>query len=502
MRESFPTHDLEGLRPASGRHRARRLRRPPLVLLAGLLAGAVAGPPAAAAAPGTLALVGATLVDGTGRAPVPDSVVVAAGGRITCAGAKTACPVPSGSRIVGVSGKWITPGLVDAHVHFSQTGWADGRPDSLDVRERYPYARVVDGLARHPERFFRADLCSGVTSVFDVGGYPWTLDLPGRTETDPDAPRVSAAGPLLSTWDFWLNLPAERQFVYLADATAARDGVAYLAARGAHAVKIWFIPTEDRPFDEMARVVRAAGEAARAAGLPLIVHATGLREAKVALEAGASMLVHSVDDAPVDQELLDRARANGTIYCPTLTVGRGYLRLYRSAVSGRPPEIDDPNHCVDAETRAKVAETAGLGDLARAKGLDAARIAAYEAAIERRERQMAENLVAVHRAGIPIAMGTDAGNPLTLHGPAVHAELEAMEAAGLTPMEVLVTATRGGARALGRSDELGTVEAGKAADLLVLAADPTKSARAFRSLELVVRAGVVHRQADLAATER
>jgi imidazolonepropionase-like amidohydrolase len=442
--------------------------------------------------------VGGTLVDGTGAAPVPDAVVLVSGGKITCAGAREDCPVPPAARVIDASGKWITPGLIDAHVHFSQTGWADGRPDALDVRDRYPYAKVVDGLERHPERFFRADLCAGVTAVFDVGGYPWTLDLPGRTEGDPDAPRVTAAGPLLSTWDFWLNLPAERQFVYLADEAAAKDGVAYLAARGAHAVKLWFIPTRERPFPEMEKVALATGRAARAAGLPLIVHATGLREAKVALEAGASILVHSVDDAPVDQEFLDRARGNGTIYCPTLTVGRGYLRLYRSAVDGEPPEIDDPNGCVDAETRAKVAETAKLRDLARAKGLDPTEVERYTRIVEHRERQMAENLMAVHKAGIPIAMGTDAGNPLTLHGPAVYPELEAMEAAGLTPMEVLEAATRGGARALGRSDELGTVEKGKLADLLVLGADPTKSAKAFRAVELVVRGGTGHRVADLA----
>ncbi len=471
-------------------------------LLSGALGGGAAAFAAASEPARPLALVGATLVDGTGGPPVPGAVVVVEDGRIACAGAPESCPVPSGARIVDASGKWLTPGLVDAHVHFSQTGWADGRPDALDLRARYPYPRVVDGLARHPERFLRADLCSGVTAVFDVGGYPWTLDLPGRTEDDPDAPRVSAAGPLLSTWDFWLNLPAERQFVYLADEAAAAAGVAYLAARGAHAVKVWFIPVRERPFEEMARVVRAAGRAARAAGLPLIVHATGLREAKVALEAGASMLVHSVDDAPLDREFLDRARANGTVYCPTLTVGRGYLRLDRAAIEGRAPAVDDPNGCVDPETLAKVASTAGLSELARAQGLGAAEIAGDEAALSRRERQMAENLVAVHRAGIPIAMGTDAGNPLTLHGPAVYAELEAMEAAGLSPMEVLEAATRGGARALGRGDELGTIEKGKAADLLVLGADPTRSAKAFRSVELVVRGGVVHRVEDLRPESR
>ena len=104
---------------------------------------------------------------------------------------------------------------------------------------------------------------------------------------------------------------------------------------------------------------------------------------------------------------------------------------------------------------------------------------------------MAANLKRVSDAGIPVAMGTDAGNPLTLHGPSVYAEMEAMQAAGMTPMEVLVAATRGGARAMGVERETGTLERGKSADLLVVAADPTKDVANLRKLRFVMRAGVL-----------
>jgi len=462
-------------------------------LLALALLAAAPAPPSS-----TLALVGATLVDGTGRAPVPDAVVVARDGRIACAGTRAACPVPEGARVLDVAGHWLTPGLVDAHVHFSQTGWADGRPDSLDLRESHPYEETVAALEDRPERFFRSYLCSGVTAAFDVGGYPWTFDLQEETAGSPDAPRVAAAGPLLSTWDFWLNLPGEKQFLYLAEPADAAPYARYLAARGAAAAKLWFIPVEDRPFEELEALAGAAGEAVREAGLPLIVHATGLREAKAALRAGADVLVHSVWDRPVDEEFLELAREAGTIYTPTITVGRGYYRMYRAAVNGEPPAVDDPHGCVDPETRAKVAATAGLGDAARAEGLTPERLPAFDGQIARQEEMMARNLAAVHGAGIPVAMGTDAGNPLTLHGPAVYAELEAMEAAGMAAADVLVAATRNGALAMGLEDELGTVEPGKSADLLVLSADPTASARAFRELRWVVRSGVARRVQELA----
>ncbi len=466
------------------------------VLTLSAAGAACAGGPKAAelASEPALALVGATLVDGTGGPPVADAVVVVRDRRIACAGPRAGCPVPEGAERLDLAGRFVTPGLIDTHVHFSQTGWADGRPDALDVRASHPYPEVVAGLHDHPERFFRAYLCSGVTAVFDVGGYPWTLGLPERAEAAPAAPRVVAAGPLLSTLDHWLNLPAERQFVYLADEAAARGGVSYLAARGASAVKVWYLSVADRDPEAMRAAVAAAGEEAAAAGLPLIVHATELEVAKTALRAGAKLLVHSVYDQPVDEEFLALAKEKGTVYCPTLTVMAGYRRMFEAAAAGTAPSIDDPNGCIDAETRAKVAATAGL----TAPGDAAARARGAERTAER-ERIAAENLRRVAAAGIPIALGTDAGNPLTLHGPSVYAELEAMEAAGMSAAAVLVAATRDAARALGREADLGTIEPGKAADLLVLAEDPTRSVTAFRSVERVVRGGTVHEVADLAA---
>jgi hypothetical protein len=160
--------------------------------------------------------------------------------------------------------------------------------------------------------------------------------MAAAAERDTRAPRVRAAGPVLSTIDHWLNLPGAKQILYLGSDSTARADVRYLKTLGASAVKIWFIVTPSRDFGEMTGVVMAAGEEARRLGLPLIVHATGLREAKVALRAGARVLVHSVMDVPVDEEFLRLMKKNGTIYCPTLTVIDGYGRMYDSARAGTP----------------------------------------------------------------------------------------------------------------------------------------------------------------------
>ncbi len=439
------------------------------------------------------AFLGATLVDGTGAHPVAGAVVFVRNGRIACAGPASRCAVPEGVAVTDAKGSWIVPGLVDAHVHFAQTGWADGRPDAFDVRAAHPYEETEKELRTRPERFFRSYVCSGVTSVFDVGGYPWSLDLPARAENDPLAPRVAAAGPLLSTLDFWLNLPAERQFIFLKDEAAAREGVRYLASRGAQAVKVWYIVRPDLPVTATAPAVLAAGDEAKKRGLPLIVHATGLAEAKVALKAGAKLLVHSVGDLPVDDEFLALLKSSGAIYCPTLTVMDGYLAIAKGFAAHADVPPDDPDGCVDPLTRAKLAETARI----TVPPPHGASLDGFEKRVAATRQVAAANLKRVRDAGVTIAMGTDAGNPGTLHGVSVHAEMEAMQAAGMTPMEVLVASTKGGARAMGRASDVGTVEKGKLADFVLLAADPLADVANLRKVKAVVRGGVYRTQAEL-----
>jgi imidazolonepropionase-like amidohydrolase len=263
-------------------------------------------------------------------------------------------------------------------------------------------------------------------------------------------------------------------------------------------VKVWYLAPPAGQQRELDARLAEVGAAARAAGLDLIVHATELRGAKAALKAGAAMLVHSVEDEPADDEFLSLLQTTRAIYAPTLLVGRNAVRTFGSIVLGTRYPIDDPGRCVDSNTVAKTTRVAPLRalipDFTRAtervlRGLDAAEV---------RGAVMADNLRRVHAAGATIVVATDAGNPLVFHGASIFEELEAMQAAGLAAADIVVMATRNGAQAMGRLKDFGTLEAGKLADLLVLAEDPRADVRAFRSSTYVMRGGRLYPQAALA----
>jgi imidazolonepropionase-like amidohydrolase len=441
------------------------------------------------ASPPPVALVGGTLINPK-AAPLPNATVVVSGGRIVCAGPASACAPPPTAEVVRVDGAFVAPGLIDAHVHYSQTGWVDGRPDALDLRAEFPYDSVNSAMRTEKGRFDRAYLCSGITSVFDVGGYPWTIPLMQANERALDAPRVVAAGPLLATVDHWVNTPTMRQFVHMASDSATRRAVRENAYFGSRAIKVWYLQRTDSLRPVMRSRLELAGEEARLAKLPFLVHATQLERAKEAIRAGANVLVHSVAPEAVDDEFIALAKERGTIVIPTLTVFEGYADVF----AGRSPAARYPLACVDPTTRAKLERV--LPEAQRAAGLQglvrSGRADTLFASTARNVRRM-------HAAGIPIAVGTDAGNPGTAHGPSLYREMEALQSAGMSASDVFASATIVAARAMGRAADVGTIEAGKLGDLIVLEADPLADIANARRVRLVMKAGALYGQRELLA---
>jgi imidazolonepropionase-like amidohydrolase len=456
-----------------------------LLVLAALVAACAAAPREGGAA--ATAIVGATVIDpgaDAAHAAMRDTTVIVEGGRIRAVGPARSTPIPAGAEVIDGRGRWVIPGLVDSHVHFFQSGNLYTRPDVADFNAWMPYAKEV---ARNKARLaatFEVWLASGVTSVVDVGGPMWNFDVRDAAARSDAAPRVHVAGPLISMVDRPQLDIGDPPIVKVTTAEEARALVRRELARKPDYIKVWFI---HRPGDDLAAqeaIVRATAEAAHGAGVRLAVHATELVTAKAALRAGADFLVHSVDDAPVDDEFLALARRNHALYCPTLFVIMGY----RYALSNTWRATDDERRLADPQI------IEAMDDLDRIpKAMIPERVAklmAHPPKVAPSAIAM-RNLVAVRDAGIPIAMGTDAGNIGTLHGPSILREMALMAQAGLTPLEVLRSATVGGARAMGMERELGSVAAGKRADLVILDADPLADVANLSRIDRVVRDGRV-----------
>lgn len=446
---------------------------------------------ATAPVPGTgrprVAIVGATVVhperEGAAAA-APDSTVVIAGNRIEWVGPSAAAPVPENARVVDGRGRWVVPGLVDAHVHFFQSGNLYTRPDVADFNSWMPYAREDSRNRSRLPATFRVWLASGVTGVVDVGGPFWNFEVRDAAARTTAAPRVAVAGPLLSMIDRPQLDLGDPPIVRVESPEAARSLARRELERRPDWIKVWFIHRTGDDLAAQEAVVRAAAEEAHAAGVRLAVHATELAVAKAALRAGADYLVHSVEDAPVDEEFLALARRNRALYCPTLFVRSGYAL----ALSGTWKPTQEEQRLADPQI------VGAMGDLAlipREKIPDRVAKRMAEPAPPGPPEVLLRNLKAVRDAGVAVVLGTDAGNIGTLHGPSVFREMSLMESAGLTPLEVLRAATVHGARALGREAELGRIAPGELADLVILDADPLARAANLSRIHRVVKDGQV-----------
>jgi len=449
-----------------------------LVSLIGLTGAAVQR--VDAPTPRPILVIGGTLIDGSGAPPRPNDAILIQDGRFRTIGPRAIDRAPDAARTVDATGKWIVPGLIDGHVHFFQTGGLDARPDVVPHLEGRSYTAVVGEIRRAPQVYLRAYVCAGVTSVVDPGGPMWGFDLRDGRREDPLAPRMAFSGPLLATYDPpALELEADDPIWLMKDAGQVQGLVDRLVPRRPDMVKIWFVHRRGDDLAAQAALVRTAIDAIHRAKLRAAVHATSLETARIAVEAGADILVHSVGDREVDDDFVWQVVAKKVIYVPTLIVGRSYREVRMREVGVEPFERE----CAPPET---IASFDALPDLP-------------ESALPRPGQPpfdqlpvQQKNLKRLIDAGAIVAAGTDAGNTRTLHGPSLHREFALMAEAGLTPMQILLSATSHGARLMGREAELGQIKEGLLADLVILDADPLVDIRNTRKIGQVIRGGAMY----------
>ena len=428
--------------------------------------------------PRPIVIIGGMLIDGTGEPPRRNDAILIADGRIKRMGPDVTRRVPRDARTINATDKWIIPGLIDGHVHFFQTGGLDARPDLVPHPQGRAYRDVVDEIRRAPQPYLRSYLCAGVTSVVDPGGPMWVFDLRDSRETEAQSPRIAFSGPLLATYDPKpLELENDEPIWLMKDAAHVRSLVDRLAPRRPDMVKIWFVHRRGDDLAAQTALVREAIRAIHERKLRAAVHATTLETARIAVDAGADILVHSVGDVEVDDAFVGAVVKRQVIYVPTLIVGKSYRDVRLRAVTLEPFERE----CAPAKTVESFKVLPGMpeGTLAKPAGPDLLPI------LQRNLKRLAD-------AGALIAAGTDAGNTRTLHGPSLHREFVLMAEAGLRPMQILDSATRHGARLMGRERELGQIREGFLADVVVLDADPLQDIRNTRKIHAVIRGGALY----------
>ena len=439
------------------------------------------------AADPVVAITGATIIhpERDGAAAIArNSTLILRGNRIARIGPANSTPVPRGATRIDAKGKWVVPGLVDGHVHFFQSGNLYTRPDVADFNADVPY---LDEVKRNEARLpatFKVWLASGVTSVIDIGGPYWNFEMRDAARQSAAAPRVAVAGPLVSMVDDPPLGLTDPPIIKVTTPEESRALVQKELGYKPDFIKVWFI---HKPGDDLAAqeaIVKAAGDAAHAAGVRLAVHATELGVAKAALRAGADYLVHSVEDEPVDDEFLALAKKNGALYCPTLFVIMGY----RYALSNTWQPTEAERRLADPQILAAMRD---IDRMPRDKlPPRVAKLLAEPPTVKPSPIDLG-NLRKVWDAGIPVVMGTDAGNIGTLHGPSVFREMALMVEAGLTPLQVLRSATVNGARAMGLERDAGTLAPGKLADIVILDADPLAHVQNLSRIHRVIKDGRV-----------
>ncbi len=318
----------------------------------------------------------------------------------------------------------------------------------------------------------------------DIGGPFWNFEVRDAALKSPAAPRVAVAGPLISMVDRVKLDLGDPPIIKITSADEARALVRRELERKPDFIKVWFIHRQGDDLAAQQAIVKAAADAAHAAGVRLAVHATELIVAKASLRAGADFLVHSVEDEAVDEEFLALAKGNRALYCPTLFVTLGY----RYALSNTWQPTEAERRLADPQVLAAMND---LRKIPRETLPERVAKAMNQPAPPKPSAIALQNLRRVWDAGIPVVMGTDAGNIGTLHGPSVFREMEIMTQAGLTPLQVLRSATSNGAKAMGMEREIGTLAPGKLADLVILDADPLANVMNLSKVHRVIKDGKV-----------
>jgi len=410
-----------------------------------------------------------TVIDGTGAPPQADMTVVVSGGRIvSLSPSKVAGPV-RGRKLNG-RGRFLIPGLIDAHIHLR--GATPEKSPGQGV--------VIDEVAAR--QALASYLYAGVTSVVDLGNQP-ELILKARADERAGriaSPRIFATGHLIT----YPGSHGDSMAIRITDFERDRAQLdRHVAEEMPDIVKLTY--DEEgwgaRPMitllppDLMAKTLQYYN----LHGVRTTVHVSSERRALEAIAAGADTLAHPIIQGPVSDSFVRLMAARKTPFVTTLTIGENYSRLVE-----HPEYLDEPLYVASFSP----AERKTLQTEVRT----AWQTRTWTWWMKVMTPICQDNIAKIVAAGGVAVLGTDQSS-----GPAVHREMELLAGAGIPPLQILKIATLNGAVFLGREQDMGSISVGKLADLVLLEADPTRDIANARAITWVMKNGVLIDEAEL-----
>lgn len=406
-----------------------------------------------------------TVIDGTGRAAQKDMTVSIEGDRITAVTPSAVARNPSGKRIEG-KGKFLIPGLMDVHIHLRGGFNVAGQVDAAQA----PVNRE-EGLSA-----LASFLYSGVTTVYDAGNRAEHI-LPLRADERAGkilSPRIFATGNLIT----YPGSHGDRMAVRISDFEKDKALLdKHIAEQQPDIVKLTLEEHGwgNRPMitlmpnDLMEHIVRYYNQH----GIRTTIHVSSELRALDAIYAGTDTLAHPVIQGPISGEFVKLMGAKKTPFASTLTIGENYSRLAEHA-----EYLDQPLYAASLSAQ----------DRERLKTQQRAewQKASWTWWMKLMTPIAQENVRKIDAAGGVVACGTDQTS-----GPATHRELELLAAAGIAPLEVIKIATLNSAVFLGKADQMGSVEGGKLADLVLLNADPSTDINNAKQIAFVMKGGEI-----------
>jgi imidazolonepropionase-like amidohydrolase len=408
----------------------------------------------------TLAIVGGTLIDGTGAAPVADAAVVIHYGRIIAAGPRSKVKIPKDANVVDAHGKTILPGLWDMHAHFEQVEWgpiylAAGVTTVRDCGNEFEFITAVrDAVAQGRglgPRLLLAGVVDG-TSTYTIGVE--RVDTPEQARMWTD--RYHEAG--FQQMKIYSSVKLEELKAVADEAHRLGMSVTGHIPEGLDAYQaIEAGQDQINHIDYIANIMHA----------PLPENASHFDRFK----AGASIDLES----PEAKKALAFLKEHHTVVDPTIA-----LMEFFTATTAKPPASFEPGvNKIAPELAAQLTDVGPPTDRSEI----GEKVFEKEVAI----------VGALHRAGIPVVAGTDQ----TVPGHSLHREIELYVQAGFTPMEAIQAATIVPARAMGIEKESGTVEKGKRGDLILVDGNPLEDIHQIRNVEYVITNGTMFHTAEL-----